>query len=126
MEHRCSGRIVTDLSILLYKEKAPVAIGRIQNGSTRGFFIEADFSNINFLQPLELEILLHRNSPDLTRHRYITRIIRITETGLGVGFELKNVESAKALEDLLHSPHYWQRLAGTRQKNGSGHKKFRG
>lgn len=104
MEHRSSGRVDTDLQILIYKERKPVAVGRIQNGSTLGFFIETDFSEISLLQPLDLEVLLHRGSLDLTRHRYTTRVIRKSEAGLGVELELKNIELAKALEDLLLCP----------------------
>lgn len=104
MEHRCSERVNTDLKILIYKMGMPVAIGRIKNGSKLGFFIETDFSDINILQPLDVEILLQRNSQQLTRYRYTTRVIRKAASGLGLELESMSAESAKALDELLRSP----------------------
>lgn len=111
MEHRCSVRVNTELKILIYKmapvaigRMTPVAIGRIRNGSKVGFFIETDFADVNILQPLDVEILLQRGPKNIVRHRYTTRVIRKTESGLGLELEFMSDESAKALDELLRSP----------------------
>lgn len=104
MEHRCSERFATDLKILIYREGMPVAIGRIRNGSKLGFFIETDFAEVKVLQPLDVEILLYRSPHNIVRHKYTTRVIRKTASGLGVELETMSTESAKVLVDLLRSP----------------------
>lgn len=103
MEHRCSERITTDLKVLIYKSGVPVAIGRLKNGSKLGFFVETDFADINVLQPLDIEVLLQQGPHNLERYKYMTRVIRKAETGLGLELEHMSVEAAQALDKLLRS-----------------------
>jgi hypothetical protein len=104
MEHRCSERINTDLKILIYKMGMPVAIGRIKNGSKLGFFIETDFSDVNILQPLDIEIVASSSSKNTLRHKYKSRVVRKSKAGLGLELETLNAESLKILGVLLVAP----------------------
>lgn len=103
MEHRCSERVATDQKVLIYKMGIPLAIGRLKNSSKLGFFVETDFADINILQPLDVEVLLYRGPQHLDRFKFTTRVIRKSDTGLGVELEYMSNESAQALDNLLHA-----------------------
>jgi hypothetical protein len=61
MEHRCSTeRHQCNIKILIYKNKTPVAFGRIKNGSASGLFIETDLKSIQPGQLLTLDMMLNK------------------------------------------------------------------
>lgn len=104
MEHRCTERYASDLSILIYQHKFPVAIGRIRNGSRLGIFIETDFANIDCEHQVSLEIPLNRNSANkVQRVEMKALVVHKTKKGFGVELDIKTQEQTDVFVDTLRN-----------------------
>lgn len=102
MEHRCTERYASDLSILIYQHKLPVAIGRIRNGSRLGIFIETDFANIDCEHQISLELPLNRSSANkLQRVEMKALVIHKTGKGFGVELDIKTQEQTDLFVEIL-------------------------
>lgn len=104
MEHRCTERHTSDLSVLIYQHKFPVAIGRIRNGSRWGIFIEADLANIDCEHQISLELPLSRNSANkLQRVEMKALVVHKTKKGFGVELDIKTQEQTDVFVDILRN-----------------------
>jgi hypothetical protein len=102
MEHRYTDRYASDLSILIYQHKLPVAIGRIKNGSQSGVFIETDYANIHCEHQVTLEVLLNRNSVNkLQRIEIDALVIHKTAKGFGATIEHRTQEQKEFFVEIL-------------------------
>ena len=81
MEHRYSQRTSASTKLVIYKKGIPVAMGRIQNISRHGIFIQTDYSDIRLHQSLEIEFLSEQS--DFGRHRLKTVVVHKAQTGFG-------------------------------------------
>lgn len=99
MEHRCSPRIETDLHVLIYQYNIPVAIGRIKDATTFGFYIESDWST-RPLQRLTL-VVMDKHLQKLQKHKLEAIVMHKTSHGFGVELETMENEQAKELHDFL-------------------------
>ena len=103
MEHRCSTkRHQCNIKILIYKNKTPVAFGRIKNGSASGLFIETDLKNIQLGQLLTLDMML--NNVDLKNFGHINisvLIVHKTKNGFGSEIEIPISEHAELFSERL-------------------------
>ncbi len=107
MEHRCTERYASDLSILIYQHKFPVAIGRIRNGNRFGIFIETDFANIDCEHQVSLELPLNRSSANkLHRVEMKALVIHKTQKGFGVELDIKTQEQTDLFVSLLRDLHH--------------------
>ena len=105
MEHRYTERYASDLSILIYQYKLPVAIGRIKNGSRLGVLIESDFDNIDCEHQISLEVLLNRNSNKhkLQRMEFKALVIHKTVKGFGAALEIQTDEQTDLFMEILQA-----------------------
>ncbi len=104
MEHRYTERYVSDLSVLIYQDKLPVAIGRIKNGSRLGIFIETDFANIDCEHQISLELPQSRNSANkLPRVEMNALVIHKAEKGFGVELDIKTQEQTDLFVEILRA-----------------------
>lgn len=103
MEHRCSARYNADIKILIYRYEAPVAIGRIKNGTRHGLYIESDLSDVRPLQQLGIEILVYRTARKLQRYRFDSIVIHATAHGFGVELDSLSEEAGNQLTEMLRA-----------------------
>ncbi len=103
MEHRCSARYAADIKILIYRYDAPVAIGRIKNGTCHGLYIESDLADVKPLQPLGIEILTYKNAQKLQRYRFDSIVMHTSEHGFGVELEALSEEAGTQLIEMLRA-----------------------
>lgn len=101
MEHRCSRRVPLNINALIYKHGAPVAMGRIKNGSSHGLFLETDYEDVRELQKLELEILLGQRIKGNRRCRVSALVVRKSQFGLGLELEVLEDQGAKPLKEFI-------------------------
>ncbi|WP_347329767.1 PilZ domain-containing protein [Marinimicrobium locisalis] len=100
MEHRCSRRVPLNINALIYKHGAPVAMGRIKNGSRHGLFVETDYGDVRELQTLELEILLGQRVKGNRRCRIGALVVH--KSTFGIGLELDVAEqNAQPLKEFI-------------------------
>jgi hypothetical protein len=83
MEHRHHVRTPVDIGTLIYKYGLPIATGRIRNASTRGFFIETDYGELQAHQRLLCEIHAGKE-PGAGLPRVSARVVRCSPEGAGV------------------------------------------
>lgn len=95
MEHRCTERISSELTILIYKHNYPIAIGRVRNGSRSGVFVETDFVDIDCEHQLKLEVLLNKNNATKLQPIEMKALV-IHKTGKGFGAEVDFQSTAHA------------------------------
>lgn len=103
MEHRCSTRYTADIKILIYRYDAPVAIGRIKNGTCHGLYIESDLAEIKPLQQLGIEILAYKNAQKLQRYRFDSIVMHTSEHGFGVELDVLEEEAGNQLIEMLRA-----------------------
>lgn len=101
MEHRCTERITSELKLLIYKHNHAVAIGRINNGSYYGVFVETDFMEIECEHQLKLEVLLNKNPAKLQRIEMEAIVIHKTGKGFGAEIDFPNKLQADIFMELL-------------------------
>ena len=106
MEHRHTERYASDLSVLIYQHKLPIAIGRIRNGSRSGVFIETDFSDVECGHQVSLEISLNRSATHkLHRIELKALVVHKTEKGFGAELEINMQEHTDLLIKILRDIH---------------------
>lgn len=101
MEHRCSRRVPLNINALIYKHGAPVAMGRIKNGSYHGLFVETDYEDVRELQKLELEILLGQRIKGNQRCRISALVVRKCSFGIGLELEALEDQGARPLKKFI-------------------------
>lgn len=102
MEHRCTDRYASDLSVLIYQHKLPVAISRIKNGSRSGVFIETDFTGIDCEHQIVLEVVLSRNGSHKGQCMEIQALVtHKMDKGFGAELEMKTQEQCDLFMKLL-------------------------
>ncbi len=101
MEHRCSRRIPLNINALIYKHGAPVAMGRIKNGSSHGLYLETDYQDVRELQKLELEVLLGERLKGDHHCRVAALVVRKSVTGLGLEMEMLEERGTKPLREFI-------------------------
>lgn len=99
MEHRGSPRIETDFHILICQYNKPVALGRVKNGTSFGFFIETDW-DVRPMQQISLEIA-PRQSQSLQKYRFESIVVHKVAQGFGVELESLTNEQAQELHKFL-------------------------
>jgi hypothetical protein len=102
MEHRCSPRIETDLHVLIYQYNKAVAIGRIKDATTFGFYIESDWST-RPLQQITL-VVMDKHLQKLQKHKLEAIVMHKTSHGFGVELETLETEQVKELHNFLAKP----------------------
>lgn len=103
MEHRCSARYTADIKILIYRYDAPIAIGRIKNGTRHGLHIESDLADVKPLQRLGIEILVYRSAQKLQRYRFDSIVMHTTDHGFGVELDALTEEAGNQLAAMLRA-----------------------
>ena len=102
MEHRCAERVKSELKILIYKHNHPVAIGRINNGSRHGVFVETDFMDIDCEHQLKLEVMLSKNNySKFKRIEMEAIVIHKTPRGFGAEIEFPNTQQADMFMEIM-------------------------
>lgn len=101
MEHRCSPRIETDFQVLICQYDKPVAIGRVKNANSFGFFIETDW-NARSMQQITLEIA-PKQSQTLQKNSLEAIVVHKVQQGFGVELEILNKEQAQELHKFLET-----------------------
>jgi hypothetical protein len=102
MEHRCTERSPSELKILIYKHNHPVAMGKIQNGSQYGVFVETDFVDIDCEHLVRLEVLLSKNpATKLQRIEMQAIVIHKNAKGFGAEVDFDKISDATAFVDIL-------------------------
>lgn len=101
MEHRCGRRVPLNINALIYKHGAPVAMGRIKNGSNHGLHLETDYRDVRELQKLELEVLLGERLKGERHCRVRALVVRKGEAGLGLEMEMLEEHGAKPLREFI-------------------------
>jgi hypothetical protein len=103
MEHRCSARYTANIKILIYRYEAPIAIGRIKNGTRHGLYIESDLADVKPLQQLGIEILVYRNAQKLQRYKFDSIVIHTTNHGFGVELDSLTEDAGNHLIEMLRA-----------------------
>lgn len=102
MEHRCSPRALINTNVVICQYAKPVAVGRIKNATTFGFYIESELI-VRPLQQLTLEIMMYRQAEKLQKYQLEAIVAHINERGFGVELEQLNDEQTHLLHDFLIS-----------------------
>ena len=99
MEHRCSPRIETDFHVLICQYNKPVAIGRIKDATTFGFYIESDWA-ARPLQQITLEVV-NKQMQKLQNNKLEAIVTHKNQHGFGVELELLGDEQIHELHKIL-------------------------
>lgn len=99
MEHRCSPRIETDFHVLICQYNKPVAIGRIKDATTFGFYIESDWAP-RPLQQITLEVV-NKQMQKLQKTKLEAIVTHKDQHGFGVELELLGDERIQELYKIL-------------------------
>jgi len=83
MERRLDKRINADLSVLLYSDGVPVAIGKTKNITSRGIFVETRYQPDKKDRYIEIAFIV-RKDIDTEFHRVYTQIVHRTQEGFGL------------------------------------------
>lgn len=96
MERRQSRRVSARVKLIVFQGGVPVAIGRISNVSSNGFFVETEFTDTAPEQALELELPLRVGS-ELRHFRFFARVVHLAASGFGMRVEQRDEKARKAL-----------------------------
>jgi len=86
MERRLDKRINADLSVLLYSDGVPVAIGKTKNIASSGIFVETRYQPDKEDRYIEIAFVVH-NDTDTEFYRVNSLIIHRTQAGFGLMIE---------------------------------------
>ncbi len=101
MEHRYSQRIDVDLKATIYKRGLALGTGRIKNGSKHGLYLETPIEDINLLQKLVLEVVVHPGPQSSRRYQFNTIVVRKSYEGIGLELETLDDEDSAQMAELL-------------------------
>lgn len=103
MEHRCSERVDIDLRAAVYKRGLAVATGRIRNSSKQGLFLETRYCDVNLLQKLSIEVIVHPAPQQSERYEVQAIVVRKSVDGLGLELESIGGEDTFAMTQLMNA-----------------------
>lgn len=103
MEHRYSERVDVDLRAAVYKRGIAVGTGRIKNGSKQGLYLETGYDDVNLLQKLVIEVVVHVAPQQTQRYELETIVVRKSSEGLGLELEVIGAQDSLALGTLIES-----------------------
>lgn len=103
MEHRYSERVDVDLRAAVYKRGLNVGTGRIKNGSKHGLFLQTNYNDVNLLQKLVVEVVVHLTPQKTQRYELQTIVVRKSSEGLGLELEVIGEQDSLALGALIES-----------------------
>lgn len=103
MEHRYSERVDVDLRAAVYKRGVPVGTGRIKNGSRRGLFLQTNYDDVNVLQKLMIEVVVHLAPQKTQRYELQTIVVRKSAEGIGLELEAIGEQDSIAMAALIDS-----------------------
>ena len=81
MEHRYCVRIGSNLPVVLYQQRIPIAIGKLRDICRCGLFVDTLFDDIDRHQPLMVEI---RSRTVQNRYRFCVVVAHKASDGLGL------------------------------------------
>lgn len=105
MEHRYSQRVDVDLKASIYKRGLLLGTGKIKNGSKHGLYIETLVEDVNLLQKLVLEIVVHLAPQDSRRYQLNTIVVRKSFEGLGLELEALDEQDSTTMAEVLSLSH---------------------
>ncbi len=97
MENRRNQRIPAMLKLFLFKDGAPIAVGRTHDVSAGGVFVQTDFSNFDAQFPTEMELLSNKWTRVGGNCRYRTLVTRSTSDGFGLRFDNSSEAQRRAI-----------------------------
>lgn len=100
MERRRFKRVSAKVKLVVFEGGLPVAIGRICNAGSEGFFVETEFTDAALKQSLELELPL-RVGTEMQHFRFAAQVVHRTANGYGMRIEKSDEQAKKALFMLL-------------------------
>lgn len=86
MEHRCSTRIDTDISVIISEFNKPVGSGLIKNATVFGFYLESVLK-VRPLQQIRLEIRMLTKTNKIKKYFFDAIVIHVRADGFGVEIE---------------------------------------
>jgi hypothetical protein len=103
MEHRYSERVDVDLRAAVYKRGIVVGTGRIKNGSRHGLFLQTNYDDVNVLQKLVIEVVVHLTPQQTQRYELKTIVVRKSSEGLGLELEAIGEQDSFSMSALIDS-----------------------
>lgn len=101
MEHRYGRRIDVGLRAIISKRGLIVGRGQIKNGSQYGLFLETDYTDVNVLQKLVIEVSLHPAPQKTLYYQLQTIVVRKSGNGLGLELETIGEQDSRAMVELI-------------------------
>jgi hypothetical protein len=100
MDRRKFRRVSAKVKLVLFEGGLPVAIGRVSNAGSVGFFVETEFTDAVLKQALELELPLRVGSA-MQNFRFTAQVVHRAANGFGMSIEQSDEQAKKALFMLL-------------------------